>query len=145
MPKLWVLFKKPKTVYLKFQCTFYIVHCFYIILCIVFKFGAVHTKAHKSNSNCLSLKQKRAVRIICNAEYRAYTNKLFVKLKIIKFYDLVDMKITIFMFKASRRLLPNNIQNIFNGVENHSHHTRSNKTFKIPRTKLREMPIALKV
>ena len=56
------------------------------------------------------------------------------------------MKITIFMFKASRRLLPNNIQNIFIGGENHSHDTRSNKTFKIPRTRtnLREMSTAVK-
>ena len=71
----------------------YILYCSlvlpYIMYCI-----EIWGCSYKSNSNCLFLKQKRAVRIICNAEFKAHTNELFVKLKIIKFYDIVDMKIT---------------------------------------------------
>ena len=44
------------------------------------------------------LLQKRAVRVITNSFYRAHTDQLFFKLNILKFHDLYEITVAVFMF-----------------------------------------------
>ena len=60
--------------------------------------------------NRLKLLQKRAVRIINNADYRAHTSELFRKYRILKLDDLINLHTCLVMYKASNCLLPKNVQ-----------------------------------
>ena len=63
------------------------------------------------------LSQKKVIRVI-NKVYKFYhTTELFLKLKLLKFRDLVDYKIAAIMFKASKCSLPCNVQKLFAKVE----------------------------
>ena len=42
-----------------------------------------------------------------------HTRELFLKLKLLKFRDIVDFKIALLMFKASKYSLPYNVQSLF--------------------------------
>ena len=57
--------------------------------------------------------QKRVVRIICKCNYKAHTAPLFKKCKLLKLKDIVDFRILVVMFKAKHKLLPKNIQDLF--------------------------------
>ena len=46
-----------------------------------------------------------------------HTNELFLKLKLLKFRDLVDSKIAAIMFESSKCSLPCNVQKLFSKVE----------------------------
>ena len=48
----------------------------------------------------LSVQQKRIVRIICDAHYRAHTNSLFYDLGILKVFDVYRLQILIRMYKS---------------------------------------------
>ena len=55
----------------------------------------------------LFLWQKRAVRIICNANYLAHTDPLFLRTKILKIFDIHKLKIAIYMFNNRNTELTN--------------------------------------
>lgn len=57
--------------------------------------------------------QKRAVRIIHKAEYLEHTNRLFLQSKLLKLPDLVNFYTAQLLYKASRNVLPDNIQDLF--------------------------------
>ena len=57
--------------------------------------------------------QKKAMRIICNKNYRDHTNELFAEKKILKLNDLFKVRISVLMYKARHMLLPPRIQLIF--------------------------------
>lgn len=73
---------------------------------------------YKTNIYPISILQKRAIRIIHKAPYREPTNPLFIKLKILKFKDLIDYKIIQIVFRAHNNQLPRNIQELFQLREN---------------------------
>ena len=68
--------------------------------------------------------QKIVVRIICGAKARDHTNILFINLTFIKFFDLIEYKISILMYKVKYKLLPNSIQRFFYSNEDSVHNTR---------------------
>ena len=69
--------------------------------------------------------QKRAIRIISFAKFDEHSAPLFLKLYIIKMFDLVNFQISIFMFKLHNNLLPKIFQDFFIPVNQvHSYNTR---------------------
>ena len=72
--------------------------------------------------------QKRSVRIICFAGFRAHTIPLFKQLAILSIYDLCSIQILIYVYKSINLLLPNHITNYFTRTSCiHSHSTRTQK------------------
>ena len=55
--------------------------------------------SHKFNAPIRSTKQ-RVVRIICGVKARDHTNILFINLRFIKFFDLIEYKTSVFMYKV---------------------------------------------
>jgi Reverse transcriptase (RNA-dependent DNA polymerase) len=83
-----------KTVY------FSIFHCHLIYAVEIW--GSVAT----SSFNELYLKQKAAVRIICNEKYNAHTEPIFKKLEILKFPDLLNHCKSKIMFQTLHQTAP---------------------------------------
>jgi len=50
--------------------------------------------------------QKRAICLLTFSTYRAPTNELFLKLRLIKLYDMFRLQLGLFMFKTKNNLLP---------------------------------------
>ena len=73
----------------------------------------------KSNVPCLSLIQKRVVRLINNANYIVHCNQLFYLCQLLKFSDLVKYKTAIVMYKAENMMLPTFIQKFFDKSDVH--------------------------
>jgi hypothetical protein len=66
----------------------------------------VYSCANKTTLNKLKLKQKEAIRVICNAGYRDHTAPLFKQLKILPFDEFVKFCILKFMHSFTHTLLP---------------------------------------
>ena len=67
-------------------------------------------KTYATNVECITVLQKRVVRLICGARRLDHTNPLFKQLGILKFVDLVKFKTSIIMFKAYHNVLPDSLQ-----------------------------------
>ena len=85
---------------------------------------------YKTNTECIYLLQKKALRIVCNVDYCHHTNGLFCELHILKLYDLVKVKIAVIIYKANKNLLPNNLQLLFNKGSDKTHETRQTKNLR---------------
>ncbi len=73
--------------------------------------------------------QKKALRIIHYAKYRAHTNQLFINAKFLKLQDIIDYKTLQMTYKAAKKLLPHNIQELF--IEREvTHKLRGNMIFR---------------
>ncbi len=68
---------------------------------------------YQSNIKCISLLQKKMIRIISGCNRTEKTGVLFYNLKLLKVKDVINYKTAIIMYKASKRLLPKNIQKFF--------------------------------
>ena len=68
---------------------------------------------YKTNLDPICVIQKRAIRIVNKVTYREHTNKLFIKLKALKFRDLVVFKTAQFMYNIKNNKLPVHIQGLF--------------------------------
>ena len=66
---------------------------------------------YKSSLECISCCQRKAIRIVCRRGKREHARPLFTMLRLLRFCDLVELRICIFMFKGKSRLLPVNLQN----------------------------------
>ena len=88
---------------------------------------------------------KKIVRIINNAGFNYHTNELFLKSKIIKFHDLVQFKTATIMYKAKNKLLPANIQHLFDTKEDLNYNLRGKNKFsaKYARTKTKTMCVSV--
>ena len=89
------------------------------------------SSTYVTNLNRIFLLQKRVVRIISNASYRAHTTPLFSKLKILDIFKLNSFYVATFMFSYHHRLLPPSFLNLF--VTNnlvHSYNTRRGTDFR---------------
>ena len=72
--------------------------------------------------------QKRAVRIILYAPYRAHSEPLFHKLNILSIYYLCLTQILTFVYKSVNHLLPSHCTNYFTRTSDiHSHATRGHE------------------
>jgi hypothetical protein len=95
---------------------------------------------YKTNLRKIFLKQKHVIRIICKAKRRDHSTPLFKKMNVFKLYDLIEQKSAIFMYKAHKYVLPNNLQILFICNED-NHNTRQRNKFKqkYVRTKQKQM------
>ena len=103
---------------------------------------------YKTRLTDLVVLQKRAVRIIHGAQYRAHTNILFCKSKTLKFFDLVKLNVAIIMYKAYHYMLPKKLQVLFsrNIYTDERVETRQKLTFKQPwsRTSQKNMCVSVR-
>lgn len=76
---------------------------------IVWRYGETHPK----HINSVYLLQKKAKWIINRSDYYKPTNRLFIKLHALIFYDLVDLCTALIMYKAQNNLFPGRIQRLF--------------------------------
>ena len=83
---------------------------FFLTLITVWKFGG---NTYKTNLYSLSIKQKKAICIVCHAKYLDHTFRLLHKLRLLKSPDIVHFNTCIFMYKAFHNLLPPSIQIYF--------------------------------
>ena len=97
--------------------------------------SVVWGKTYTASIDCISKAQKRAIRIVCKANFSDHTNELFSRLKLLKFSDLVDYKIAIMMYNASLNLLPQNVQRYFSDNCNRVHSLRNDNKFKVIRAR----------
>ena len=80
--------------------------------------------------------QKRAIRLITFSKFDEHTSPLFKITGILKFFDLVTLHISLFMFKFHNKLLPIVFDTYFCPVSTiHNYRTRlsSKDTFSLPR------------
>ena len=68
---------------------------------------------YKTNTNCIVLLQKRAIRIVNGVDYIHPTNLLFANSRSLKFKDLVELKTLEILFRAKSKTLPDCIQGLF--------------------------------
>ena len=61
---------------------------------------------YKTNINCVYLLQKKVLRIVCNVDYRYYSNVLFKELRILKLFDSIELKTAMLMYKANNKSYP---------------------------------------
>ena len=99
---------------------------FCLTLTIVVKYGETRML---QNVECITVLQKRVVRLICGARRLDHTNPLYKQLGILKFVDLVKFKTSIIMFKAYHNVLPDSLQKMFN-LRVQIYDTRQKCTFK---------------
>ena len=65
---------------------------------------------YATNVECITVIQKRVVRLVCGARRLDHTGPLFKQLGILKFIDLVKFKTSIIMFNAYHNELPGSLQ-----------------------------------
>ena len=70
--------------------------------CTLLWANSYHSHLHK-----LRLLQKKAIRIISNTDYLAYSSKLFFNLKLLKLDDIMKFELGTFMYKLKYNKLPN--------------------------------------
>ena len=63
-------------------------------------------KTYRSNLDCIITLQKRVIRILAGAHPLTHTEPIFSRLRILKFFDLVDYIIGIFMCQVYHRDVP---------------------------------------
>ena len=86
--------------------------------------------------NRILLLQKKALRVICLSDFRAHTDALFLRHKILKINDLYSLNLGIFMYNLNSNELPDVFYSMF--TKNYSiHHypTRSAGLFHFPKTR----------
>ena len=81
--------------------------------------------------------QRKAVRIIVSAPYKAHTRPIFDKLKILNIYNIYFYSVAMFMFKFNSGSLPVIFTNMFKrNLDFHRYNTRNKSNFLIPKYKL---------
>ena len=68
--------------------------------------------------------QKKVLRSVCNVDYQYHFNVLFKELRILKLFDIVELKTAMIMYKANKTCLPLNIQRLFSVDEVTYYNTR---------------------
>ncbi|KAL3974187.1 hypothetical protein ACER0C_002548 [Sarotherodon galilaeus] len=112
------------------QTSLYTLYCS-IILPYMTYCVEVWGNTYKTHTYPIYILQKRAIRIINKATSREPSNPLFIKLNILKFKDLVDLRTAQTMYKAANKSLPHNIQNLFH-IRPNTHDLRGILMFSKP-------------
>ena len=68
---------------------------------------------YKTNINCVCVLQKKVLRIVCNVDYQYHSNVLFKELRMLKLFDIIELKTAMIMYTAKKKMLPLNIQRLF--------------------------------
>ena len=90
---------------------------------------------YQSRLKKLCILQKKIVRIISGASYRAHADPLFCDLKLLKLDDINALQQCNFVYKCvNDQQVPQQLRNFFNFNQNvHEHNTRSSGLLHIPR------------
>ena len=88
----------------------YIYAVLLLIFAIINYCSEIWGNIYATNVECITVIQKRVVRLVCGARRLDHTNPLFKQLGILKFMDLVKLKTSIIMFKAYHNKLPDSLQ-----------------------------------
>ena len=92
----------------------------------------------------LEILQKKAIRIIYQANYRAHTNNFFIEGRILKLRDVVNYHTVQIIYKASKKSLPNSLQAMFEDREvSHDLRRKGKFTEKNIRTTLKSFSISV--
>ena len=90
----------------------------------------------KTQMGKLFIVQKRAIRNICNVNYRAHTNVLFYDNHLLKVEDIYFMQLGSFMYDFSSKNLPSALTQMFKtNNEVHEYNTRQASSFHISRAR----------
>ena len=82
----------------------------------------------------LTTLQKRAVRLCCNASFRAHTSPLFKSLKLLKLPDIFSQGTSLFMYKLKNAMLSVTFYDSFClNSDVHSFNTRKRGDFHLPK------------
>ena len=133
-----------KTKHLLNKSALYTLYCSlflpYVIYCL-----EIWGSTYITNVNSIFVLQKKAIRLISGVGYREHTNDLFYNLNIIKFLDLVKLKICLVMYKVKKMILPNNLLQLLHLEENNVYNTRNSNKFrcKYARTNIKKMCISV--
>ena len=95
----------------------------YLLYCV-----EIWGNAYPTNLHCITMLQKRVTRLIYNAHRCDHTIPLLYKARILKFTDMVQFRILLFVYKAHKTELPSNIQRLFVKHDNR-HCTRRQNQF----------------
>ena len=91
---------------------------------------------YPTNIKPLFILQKHAIRLITFSKFDEHTSPLFKITSILKFFDLVTLHISLFMFKFHNKLLPTVFDTYFRPISPiHNYRTRlsSKDAFSLPR------------
>ena len=109
----------------------------------------IWAKCSQTNLNRLVLLQKKIVRIVTKAHFRAHTDPIFFQLKILKVQNLFTYLGSIFIFKLLHGIFPPSLSSVINIRRvDHTISTRSNrKSFSVPycRTSLRQRSLLYQI
>ena len=99
---------------------------------------------YTSNVKCLFTLQKKAIRLICNADRLAHTNAMFKDMSILKISEFVKYKTAIVMFNIFHGTLPIQLQMRFTKYSS-VYSTRQTKSFVMVqvRTNLKAMCLSV--
>ena len=92
--------------------------------------------ASKTLIDRILLLQKKALRIICNTDYMAHTEPLFLANNILRINEIYSLQLGIFMFLLNNNKLPHIFNSMF--VRNqhfHNYPTRQARSFHLPKTR----------
>jgi len=117
-------------------CSLILPFCIYCI--------EVWGNTYMSNIKPLSILQKRAVRIIHNADSREHTNRQFFKSGLLKLKDIAELQTLLVMHSAKSRMLPVYLQQLFVfGSDKEDHRKTFNCKHPYARTTLKQMCISV--
>ena len=92
--------------------------------------------ANKTLMDRLLLLQKKALRIMCNTDYRAHTRDLFFTNRILRINEIFSLQLGVFMFLLNNNELPHIFNSMFTLNQNiHNYPTRQSRSFHLPRTR----------
>ena len=107
-------------------------HVYYAIFYSHLTYGCnVWGLTSNKNLNEIQILQRKCIRIITNSDFRSPTNHLFIRHKILKVREILDLNQLQLAIKFLDKSLPSNLNNLFKfNDEIHTYHTRFN--FYIP-------------
>ena len=90
----------------------------------------------KTQLEKILLLQKKAIRIICHADYLSHTDPLFKINNILKVSDIYMFNLGSFMYQLAKNDLPNLFRNMFStNNQYHNYPTRQANSYHLPRTR----------
>ena len=116
-----------------------LVNLYYCLIYPYLTYGIVawgHT--YQSTTNPLLILQKKALRLITFNNFQAHTNPIFLRLKILKFPDLVFLYTALFMHDYHSKNLPISFKSYFTNVnQKHNYNTRlaSKYSYSLPKAR----------
>ena len=113
-----------------------LLNMYYLLIYPYLTYGSiVWGNTYSSTTKPLFVLQKKAVRLLTFSGFYEHTNELFIRLELLKFYDLVFLYTALFMFDFHKGNLPSSFENFFIARRKiHSHNTSfaSRPTFSLP-------------